>query len=70
MLAGIIGKRVQIPCGTAAVRAELWFVYVTVERPWEGKTKALTPEPEDLPFVPDLPKGRNRGADGPNACMV
>ena len=58
MPAGIIGKRVKFPCGAAAVMAEFWFVRCHCGYTWEGKTKAMTPEPEDLPSVPKLPKGQ------------
>lgn len=67
---GIIGKRVKIPCGTAAVMAEFRFVYVTVGYTWEGKTGTMTPEPEDLPFVLYCRKGRNHKADGSNAFVI
>ena len=30
----------------------------------------MTPEPEDLPFVPYCRKGRNHAADGRNACVM
>lgn len=68
-LAGRIGKRVQLPCGTAAVMAELWLkmsLWVHMGR----RTKAMTLEPEDLPSVPYCRKGRKHGADGPNASML
>lgn len=70
ILAGIIGKQVKNLCGTAAVRAEFWFVNVTVGYIWEGKTKAMTPEPEDLPSVLYCRKGRNHKTDGRNVFMM
>ena len=42
-----IGKRVQIPCGTAAVK--VWeSALVTVIISWEDAS-SITPKPEDLP---------------------
>ena len=37
---------------------------------WEDETEMMTPEPEDLPFVPYCRKGRNHAADGLNACVM
>ena len=70
MLSGIIGKRVKFPCGTAAVRAERRLIKCHCGYTWEGKTKAMTPEPEDLPSVLYCRKGRNHGTDGPNVAMM
>ncbi len=69
-LAGIIGKRVKLPRGTAAVMAEFRFEKCHCGKPWEDETEMMTPEPEDLPFVPYCRKGRNHGADGPNVSMT